>query len=203
MAKNYGRVKAFDPEFQTVGHAVQWRYKDGPDQAWKHLFNVPVPQDGVTETEVQVLIAEAINNLPPSGLTETQVQTLIAEAIAVLPHGDGLTEGEVIGLIDAALADIEGLDPADLISDEDDNALELCTQGKLFVPASKSFTHTQTVPATQWSIQHNLQSLFVSVVTVDSDGNEVIGFVDRVNSTANLLIMQFSQPIAGSAYIRL
>ena len=205
MAKNYGRVKAYDVAIARNGDNVQWRYIEGPNQAFVTLFTLS-ELGGLTESQVDEKISIAISSLPPSGLTETQVKVLIAEAINAIPPGtgDGLTEGEVLNLINAALADLDEVDPADLISDEAGNSLELCAQGKLFVSAGgRSYEHTQAVPAAQWSIQHNLQSLLVSAVTVDSDGNEVIGFVDRANSTQNLLFVQFSQPIAGLAYIRL
>ena len=37
MATNYGRVQAYDTEIRNSGTALQWRYKSGPDVAWKDL----------------------------------------------------------------------------------------------------------------------------------------------------------------------
>ena len=58
MAKNYGRVKAFDIELVSDNVIVSWRYKEGPDQAWKLLFTIPVPPSGLTAETVNTLIAD-------------------------------------------------------------------------------------------------------------------------------------------------
>lgn len=67
---------------------------------------------------------------------------------------------------------------------------------------TKTFTHTQDDPSDEWLIQHNLGSIGVSAVVVDDEDNEVIGYIDRANSTMNLLVIRFGVPLAGKAYIK-
>ena len=65
-----------------------------------------------------------------------------------------------------------------------------------------SYVHTQTIPAATWNITHSLGSLGVSAVVIDSTGDEIIGWLNRAASTVNLLVIQFSEPLAGVAYIK-
>jgi hypothetical protein len=69
-------------------------------------------------------------------------------------------------------------------------------------PLSASYTHTQAVPAATWNAQHNLGSLALSVLTVDASGEQIVGQTDAPASTSNLLVIRFSEPIAGKAYIK-
>jgi hypothetical protein len=65
-----------------------------------------------------------------------------------------------------------------------------------------SYIHTQDITSNTWTCVHNLGSIGVSVVIIESDGNEVIGYVDRAASTANTLIIRFSETISGRAFIK-
>jgi hypothetical protein len=67
---------------------------------------------------------------------------------------------------------------------------------------SSTYIHEQTTASTTWTCVHNLGSIGVSVVIIEEDGGEVVGYIDRAASTANTLIIIFSQPIAGKAYIK-
>ena len=69
--------------------------------------------------------------------------------------------------------------------------------------APLTYTHNQTTPAAVWSIQHNLGGHPVSALVVDSAGEEIVGAIDWQSSTDNLLVVNFSEPLAGSAYIKL
>ncbi len=66
-----------------------------------------------------------------------------------------------------------------------------------------SYTHTQTTPAAVWQMQHNLGGLSVNFLIVDGAGEQVIGQTDIQASTSNLLVIRFSEPITGTAYINL
>jgi hypothetical protein len=64
------------------------------------------------------------------------------------------------------------------------------------------YEHVQTIPAETWNIQHNLGKKFVNVLIVDQNDEEIIGSEDWGASTANLLVVKFSEPLSGKAYIR-
>lgn len=62
----------------------------------------------------------------------------------------------------------------------------------------RAYVHTQASPASQWSVAHNLNK-YPSVSIVDSANEEVIGEVEYVD--ANNLIVRFTAPFSGEAYI--
>jgi hypothetical protein len=39
-------------------------------------------------------------------------------------------------------------------------------------------------------------------MTVDDTGEQIVGWIDAPASTSNLLVIRFSEPIAGKAYIK-
>lgn len=61
-----------------------------------------------------------------------------------------------------------------------------------------SYIHTQSVPATVWTVSHNL-GRFPSVSVVDSAGTLVFGEVKYL--TSNSLTVTFSAAFGGKAYI--
>ncbi len=70
-------------------------------------------------------------------------------------------------------------------------------------PVAPSYTHTQTTPAAVWQIQHGLGFQPVTALTVDDTGEQIIGWIDATASTLNLLVIRFSEPLAGKAYIKI
>jgi len=62
------------------------------------------------------------------------------------------------------------------------------------------YIHTQAAPAAVWNIQHNLGEIPVSVLTLSSGGEQIIGEEDWAASTLNLMVVRFSQPLTGVAY---
>jgi len=62
-------------------------------------------------------------------------------------------------------------------------------------------THIQTVPSMVWNCQHNLGRRAVAVLCVDENGDEIEGEKDAVASTINLLVIRWSEPKEGKAYI--
>jgi len=62
------------------------------------------------------------------------------------------------------------------------------------------YTYTQTPAATQWNVQHNKGMIPTDVLTLDDSGDQIVGFVDYAASTANLLVIRFSEALAGSAH---
>jgi len=62
------------------------------------------------------------------------------------------------------------------------------------------FTYTQTPAATQWNVQHNKGMIPTDVLTLDSSGDQIVGFIDYAASTTNLLVIRFSEALAGSAH---
>jgi hypothetical protein len=65
-------------------------------------------------------------------------------------------------------------------------------------PDPPAFVFTQTVPAAVWTINHNLGT-FPSVTLTDPSGNVIMAQVQYVNS--NQVVVTFSQPVAGVAYL--
>ena len=64
------------------------------------------------------------------------------------------------------------------------------------------FTHTQAVPASVWSITHNLQNYPIVDVYVDVGGTiEKIIPMSVTYVTANACEVEFSAPVAGFATI--
>lgn len=60
------------------------------------------------------------------------------------------------------------------------------------------YVHDQQVAASTWTVNHNLGK-FASINIVDTVGDEVIG--DVTYSTTNQIVINFSAPISGKAYI--
>lgn len=63
---------------------------------------------------------------------------------------------------------------------------------------SSTVVHTQSVASNIWTIDHNMDK-FPSVSIVDSIDNVVIGEI--LYSTSNRVILTFSAPFSGSAYL--
>jgi hypothetical protein len=61
-----------------------------------------------------------------------------------------------------------------------------------------TYTFTQVVPAAVWTINHNLGA-FPSVTLTDQLGNTMLAQIQYVNS--NQVVVTFSQPVAGTAYL--
>ena len=62
------------------------------------------------------------------------------------------------------------------------------------------YRHDQTVPALEWTIDHNLNSNFPIVQVYDASGNQVIP--DNINcSNVNRVTVTFNMPVAGVASI--
>jgi hypothetical protein len=71
------------------------------------------------------------------------------------------------------------------------------------VPAEAGgYTHDQATPSAQWEILHGLGNPYAQAVIVDSSGNRVTGATAQPLCTANLLVIRFSEPISGKAYVR-
>ena len=66
---------------------------------------------------------------------------------------------------------------------------------------SATHRHVQSSPSAAWSVQHNLGSKPVAVWTFRADGAQVFGEPDYAGATLNLLVINFSEPVSGSAYV--
>lgn len=63
-----------------------------------------------------------------------------------------------------------------------------------------SYVFVQPTPAIVWTINHNLDG-FPSVTLVDNSGNVILAQVQYVND--DTIIVTFSQPVAGKAYLNM
>jgi hypothetical protein len=70
------------------------------------------------------------------------------------------------------------------------------------ITAGADYVHTQAIAATTWTVQHNLGQKPVTVITLGTDGDDIVGDIDWAASTINMVIIDFSVPVAGTAYIR-
>lgn len=73
-------------------------------------------------------------------------------------------------------------------------------QGPQGIPgaASGSYRHVQAVPATVWTVDHNLSGR-LNVTVVDSTGREVMGEVRYLND--NQIELTFTAAFSGEAYV--
>lgn len=78
------------------------------------------------------------------------------------------------------------------------------TQDAGLMPEDASFVKIITEPSKTWTIQHNLDTQFdeLVIITTDVDRNFIIGEVDEIKSTNNLLVINFSESVAGKAIIK-
>lgn len=60
-----------------------------------------------------------------------------------------------------------------------------------------SYVHVEVNPATQWTVNHNLNK-YPAVHIVDYNNNEVVG--DVRYTTVNQVVLSFSEPFSGSAF---
>jgi len=65
-------------------------------------------------------------------------------------------------------------------------------------PGGASYTHSQMVPAADWTITHNL-ARFPSVTVIDSAGSTVVGDVEYLSN--NAIAVHFNAAFAGTAYL--
>ena len=63
---------------------------------------------------------------------------------------------------------------------------------------SSQYTFTQSVASATWTINHNL-GFVPNVTTLDQNGDEIVGFID--SATGNTVVVTFSQPVSGTAYL--
>lgn len=63
--------------------------------------------------------------------------------------------------------------------------------------ADKHYTHVQSVPASTWSITHNL-SKYPSIITIDSADSQMLGLV--VYTSLNTAEVHFSSVVSGKAF---
>jgi hypothetical protein len=68
----------------------------------------------------------------------------------------------------------------------------------IFIAENTSYVHTQTTPATTWTITHNL-NMVPNVRTEDLTGQDIEGTIEVVNE--NQIKITFSQPVSGKAYL--
>jgi hypothetical protein len=64
--------------------------------------------------------------------------------------------------------------------------------------AGTSYIHIQDVPATVWTITHNL-SMVPNVFTEDANGQDIDGILEVMSD--NQIKIYFSQPVSGKAYL--
>jgi hypothetical protein len=65
-----------------------------------------------------------------------------------------------------------------------------------------STKHIQSILTNVWTAVHNLGQKEVLVETFDNAGREIIGAPDYAGATLNSIIIEFSSPVIGTAYIR-
>ena len=67
--------------------------------------------------------------------------------------------------------------------------------------ANLQYVFTQSSPATQWSVAHNLNMQYVNVEVIDTADNKAIRPLDITFTDANNLVIDFTEAVAGKASI--
>jgi hypothetical protein len=91
--------------------------------------------------------------------------------------------------------------PGVAISEPARASVEVSTGGSLPGPPGPpggTYRHVQTIPATTWTIVHNL-GFRPNVTVVDTAGEQVEGEVDYVSETT--VVVTFTAAFAGDAYL--
>ena len=72
------------------------------------------------------------------------------------------------------------------------------------LPTGGSYTEEITTPSQLWTIQHNLDTSCeeLAIITIDGDGNYIIGDIDTINSSKNQLIISFKEAVTGKIIIK-
>jgi hypothetical protein len=65
-----------------------------------------------------------------------------------------------------------------------------------------SYAHVQALPANSWVIQHYLGTTFVELFVFDALNRQVFAEPKWGDASANVLTVDFSQPLSGRAYLR-
>ncbi len=63
----------------------------------------------------------------------------------------------------------------------------------------QSYTHTQAMPASTWTIPHNLGFIPAGVVVFDTQDTQIIG--DVVSVTTTTIVLEFTSGFAGVAHV--
>lgn len=70
--------------------------------------------------------------------------------------------------------------------------------------SKQRYSQTISTASDTWAIQHNLDTSWydLTVIMVDENFNIVYGAIDHNNSTNNLLIVKFAEPIMGKIMVK-
>lgn len=106
------------------------------------------------------------------------------------PHGTTAT--------DIGLGNVENKSSATIRSELTLANIENAIGTSISSISDKNYVFTQSSPATQWVIQHNLNK-YCMVKIFDDSNNEVFADINYVDG--NNLIIVFTRPISGKAYL--
>jgi len=69
----------------------------------------------------------------------------------------------------------------------------------------RAYIHVQDTPSTLWLIQHNFNDVnrAINIFVINENGVQIVGQVDTLMSTNNLLVYNFAEPLKGYAHINL
>ena len=125
-------------------------------------------------------------------VTKTKTATIVTEGATdvvtvAIPGKSGAPSGIAIGTVTTgpAAASVTGTAANPIIN--------------LVMPTGGSYKHTQGVPSTTWTINHNLGYEPGGVSIVDSSGTKVTGTVTY--ASINQIVVSFTSAFGGKAYI--
>lgn len=109
----------------------------------------------------------------------------------------GLTDAQYANLTEAYNRSVLDID---VISTTTNRTVKLTYRDNTFISDNYNYAyiHNQTVPASSWSITHNLNK-YPSVTIVDTANSEIIGEV--VYNNNNTLTLTFSASFSGKAFL--
>jgi hypothetical protein len=192
-----------DIELRMAGTELEWKYVDDVD--WTALYDfsgLELPASILDYVEDAHYSANDVFTDPDTMLIYRAKVDFTSVSIE-----DDLEAGNIIqigGGGDTSALTVSNPDTESLSGDaETQSAVNIENVTAIKELQERFYTHTQTTPSDTWMIQHNLGGRPVTIAAVDNGGDEIVGQVDTLLSTLNLLVYCFSEELSGVAYLKL
>jgi hypothetical protein len=156
----------------------------------------------IEESPITVQIEEETVTVTPGGdeeiiVTVDDEKTTILTVFELANPPTGPAGGDLTGYYPAPILKPNGVIPGTYSSVTVGSDGRI-TSGSNAGAGGSAYIHTQSAPASTWTIAHNLNR-YPSVTVVDSANSVVIGNVTYLDT--NNLVVTFSAPFSGYAYL--
>lgn len=150
-------------------------------------------------------VTTAERNALASGYNSSDAGIIVYDTTLKLLYAWDGNEWDQMGISQTQIAQIQEafnktVVDINITADNENRTITLVYRDTLSIQETFKFSHihNQTVSSSTWNITHNLNK-YPSVSIVDSSNEEVIGEVEHTN--ANSLIVKFSAPFSGKAFL--